>query len=87
MSVVTGTAGGRRDRHGRPPEAVSLITEGIEGLSRARNQGHRCLPTKAGRSEQWRNPAPSLGDLSMGRWFRGAMPLLRLAPGETSCRA
>jgi hypothetical protein len=53
------------------PATITMVPEGIEGLSRARNQGHRCLPTKAGRSGQWRDLAPSRGDLSMGQLVWG----------------
>lgn len=56
----------RDDEARTPPALINMVAEDIEGLPGARNQGHRCLPTKAGRSEQWCNVVPSLGDLSMG---------------------
>jgi hypothetical protein len=34
------------------PAAIDMVTEDIEELPGARNQGHRCLPARAGRSEQ-----------------------------------
>jgi hypothetical protein len=43
------------------PAVLNMVAEGVEGLCGARNEGHRCLPTKARRSERWRNAALSLG--------------------------
>ncbi len=74
MEREDGSAGGsrRRQRYEKPddrtettPAVLNRVAEGIEALSGAQNQGHRCLPTKAGRSEQYRNSAPSIGDLSI----------------------
>ncbi len=52
------------------PAAIDMVTEAIDGLSRARNQEHRSLLTTAGQSEQWRNAALVLGDLSMRQMER-----------------
>ena len=47
-------------------------------MSWARNQGHRCLPTRAGRSGQCHYGGPSPGDLSMGLVARAC--LMRCPP-------
>lgn len=44
---------------------ISTDAESIEELSGITKRGHRCLLTKAGRSELWYNAARSLGEVSM----------------------
>ena len=63
-----------------------MVTDSIDESSRAGNEGHRCLPTKAGRSEQWCHAEPSRGDLAMGKWLRHILPFLRPSPKQDKPR-
>jgi hypothetical protein len=85
---------GRRQRPERSddqaqtaPAVLNMGAEDVDGWSGAQNQGHRYLPTKAERSGQWRNAAPSPKELSRGKGLRRAMlPRLRLAAGKANSR-